>query len=324
MKKLTLLFFFIATQALAFDAVVIVLEAPLLKEPALNARVLQTLRKGEKVYVPNEIGSRDRLPAFVQTYDRVGNIAYIPSRYIKLITNDQRENKMPISLSHDPTDYRLEEPIPSTYPFDNTSFLRASVYAFFAPNASSSYAYNYFYRKQEFTSETGLKLNVTRKVSFDRWDRFYFGGTGSITTSGNTVYFEQNAKAEESRSTFKLGPLLTYDAYKTQNYRFTLGTGFTYNYQRAFIKLRGFRASEERYFSGYSMSPFTSLYAQATEVLPNIDLIAGADINFNLPYTLKTDSPASIPEIWSDAAPNDLKSEFKTQASFLLGVQYRY
>lgn len=325
MKLLSILIvFFIAAQAFAYDAVVIVLEAPLLKKPDLGSTVLQTLRKGSRVYVPREIGKTGELPEFVQTYDRVGNIAYIPSRYIKLITHDMAEYKMPISLPHDPTDYRLEEPIPSTYPFDDTSFLRAGAFASFSPNVNSSYAYNSSYHQQKFTSETGLKINVTRKVSFDRWDRFYFGVTGAINSSGNAIQFDDGSYSKESRAVIKLGPLITYDAFKTHRYRLTLGTGFTYNYHKSAVKMTAAAGSEERMFTGYSMSPFTSMTGQVTEVFPNIDLLAGADINFRLPHTQKADGPVTIPELWNTAAPDEIASGFKPQAVFVLGVQVRY
>jgi len=325
MKLLRLfLISFLIPKAFAYDAVVIVLEAPLLKEPRMSSTVLQTLRKGARVYVPNEIGQGNDLPAFVQTYDRVGNVAFIPAKYIKLITNDVSEYKTPVSLPHDPTDYRLEEPIPSTYPFDDTSFLRASIFASFAPNINSSYAYNSSYHQQNFTSEMGLKLNVTKKVSFDRWDRYYFGITTAINTSGNTIQFDNGSHSKESSALIKLGPVLTYDAYKTQRYRLTLGTGFTYNYHKRAIKMVAEQGTEERLFTGFSMSPFANMIAQVMEVFPNTDLLAGADINFNMAHTLKTSDQLTIPEIWSAEAPDQIKSSFKPQAAFLLGVQVRY
>lgn len=319
-----LLLFLLCQSAYSYDAIVIVLEAPLLKEPRLNSTVLQTFRKGARVYVPNEIGQGNDLPSFVQTYDRVGNVAYVPSKYIKLITNDITEYKTPVSLAHDPTDYRLEEPIPSTYPFDDTSFLRASLFASFAPNINSSYAYNSAYHQQSFTSEMGLKLNVTKKVSFDRWDRYYFGLTTSINTSGNTIQFDSGSHSKETSALIKAGPILTCDAYKTHRYRLTLGTGFTYNYHKRTVKMVADQGSEERLFTGFSLSPFANMIAQMTDVFPNTDLLAGADINFNMAHTLKTSDQITIPEIWNAEAPDQIKSGFKPQAAFLFGVQVRY
>jgi hypothetical protein len=325
MIKYFFLFFTFISTSFAYDAVVIVLEAPLLKEAKFSSTVLQTLRKGSRVYVPTEIGNEESLPEFVQTFDRVGNIAYIPSKYIKLISNDHREEKTPVSLAHDPTDYRLEEPISSTYPFDDTSFLRASLSLQMAPSAESSFAYNSPYNSQSFTPEAGLKLNVTRKVSFDRYDRYYFGLTGAIISSSNSINFNNGSVAKESRSVLKLGPLITYDAYKTHRFRFTLGTGFTYDYHKSAIKMVGTSgSSEERFFSGYSLSPFASMMAQMTEVFPNTDLLAGADLNMHLGYKQKSNAAIAVPELWSTEDNGEITTGFKPQAAFLLGVQVRY
>lgn len=320
---LSLMILFIS-KSFAFDAVVIVLEAPLLKAPQLSSTVLQTLRKGSRVYVPTEIGNQETLPEFIQTYDRVGNVAYIPTKYIKLVTNDHKEDKMPVSLAHDPTDYRLEEPISKTYPFDDNSFLRASVSLQVAPSAESSYAYSFPYQSQAFTPEAGVKLNVSKKVSFDRYDRFYFGLTGAILSSGNSINFSNGMTSKESRSVIKLGPLITYDAYKTQRYRLTLGTGFTYDYHKSTIKMTGKRASEERFFSGYAMSPFASMIAEMTEVFPNIDLVAGTDLNMHLGYKQKSSDAIAIPELWNTEDNGEITTGIKPQASFFMGLQVRY
>lgn len=326
MKKAFLyIFFSMTTKAFATDAIVIVLEAPLLKEPKMSALVLQTLRKGSRVFVPTELVHEGTLPDFVKTYDRVGNTAYIPSRYIKLITNDQAEYKTSISPVHDPTDYRLEEPIPSTYPFDNTSFMRAGLAMSIAPNASSAFQYGNAYHQQDFTPETGLKLNVTRKITFDKYDRYYFGFTGAILSSGNTINFDNGNRSIESRSIIKLGPHFTYDAYKTHRHRLTLGTGFTYNYLKSSIKVTDTQSnSEERIFSGFSLSPFASMLAQMTDVFPNIDFIAGADFNLNLASTQKSSDAITLPLLWGSDASDQIQSGIKPQAAFHLGVQVRY
>jgi hypothetical protein len=309
----------------AFDAIVIVLEAPLLKEPTLNSVVLQTLRKGERVYVPTEIGSGE-LPEFIQTYDRVGNVAYIPKKYIKIITNEVSENKMPISYpGSDPTDYRLEEPIPTTYPFDNSTFLRANLSFSLGNSSKTSYDYNSVYSSQEATSETGARFNLTHKVAFDKYDRYYFGLFGAVSTNNNKIAFINNNLAEENRSMLRLGPIITYDAFKSSHYRLTLGTGFTYNYLKSALKVTAANGnSEERLFTGYSLSPFANSTLQVVDIVPNLDLIGGADLNFYLPHSQTNKSEITFPDFWGTDSPNQISSGFKTQVSFFLGIQVKY
>ena len=327
MKKIVFSFLFLfAFKAFSYDAIVIVLQAPLLKEPRLNSTVLETVRQGARVYVPTEIGNLAKYPDFIQTYDRAGNVAYVPSKYIKIVTHDLSENKMPITIGHhDPTDYRLEEPIPVTYPYDNTPFLRASLGLSLGNNSKSPYDYNSVFTKQTFSSETGARLVLTHKISFDNYDRYYFGLFGSISSVRNEVYFQNGNIAEESRSLIRVGPIITFDAYKSSRYRITLGTGFTYNLHKSSIKLSdNLGQSEERLFSGYSISPFTNTLIQVVDVLPSTDLIAGADFNFFLPHNEKSVDQVTLPAVWGSDSPNQIQSGLKAQVSFFLGVQVKY
>ncbi|MBC7539614.1 MAG: hypothetical protein H7281_12395 [Bacteriovorax sp.] len=326
MKKLLFTFsFLLLSKAYSYDAIVIVLEAPLLKEAKLNSVVLQTLRKGTRVYVPTEIGNLDVLPEFIQTYDRVGNLAYVPTKYIKIVTNDLSESRMPITYpKSDPTDYRLEEPIPETYPFDNTSYLRASLALSMGNNMKSPFDYNSNFSKQMFSSESGGRLSVTHKIKFDKYDRYYFGLFGAITSSNNEIQFKNNNIAKENRSILRLGPVITFDAYKTSKYRLTLGTGFTYNYHKSTLKMSGSAGSEERLFSGYSLSPIANIMVQVMEVIPMTDFIAGTDFSLFLPYTQKSKDNVAIPELWGTESPTQIQAGLVPQVSFFLGVQVKY
>lgn len=310
-------------QAIAYDGIIIVLEAPLLRSPNLGSTVLQTIRKGGKVYIPREIGDLDTMPEFIPTFDRAGNPAFIPSRYVKVVTGRVDEREQPIRFAgHDPTDYRIEEPIPVTYPFEDRNFLRASAAFIVANNTTSSYAYNSSFNDQKFRAEMGGRLTITKKVAFDKYDRFYFGFIGLITSAKNTTKFKNESLAEESRGIIRGGPWLTYDAFKNDSYRLSIGTGFTFNYHRTTLLVDSGSESEERIFSGYSISPMTSTTFQINNVLPNTDFITGVDLSLFLPHTLKTTDEAEIPELWGEA--NQISSGLKAQASIFMGVQVKY
>lgn len=326
MKKIILvLSVLLCTKIYSYDAIVIVLEAPLLKDAKLSSTVLQTLRKGTRVYVPNEIGDLDPLPEFIQTYDRVGNMAYVPSRYIKIVTNDLNENRMPITYPlNDPTDYRLEEPIPETYPFDNTSYLRGSFALSMGNNTKAPFGYNSTFNKQTFSSETGGRITLTRKINFDKHDRYYFGFFGAITTANNKIQFKNNNEARENRSMIRLGPIITFDAFKNSHYRLTIGSGFTYNYHKSVLKMSGQAGEEERLFNGYSLSPVANTLVQVMDVLPKTDFIAGADLSFFLPHTQKSKDDIAIPELWGAESPTQLEAGLRPQVSFFLGLQVKY
>ncbi|MDO9183500.1 MAG: hypothetical protein Q7U04_13885 [Bacteriovorax sp.] len=315
MKKIILLLnFLLMTKAYSYEAIVIVLEAPLLKEAKLGSTVLQVLRKGSKVYVPNEIGNQNELPEFVQTYDRVGDIAFIPSKYIKMITHDLSENKTSITYPvNDPTDYRLEEPIPETYPFDNSPYLRASLSYSMGNNTKTTADYDASFADQNFSSEIGARFSLTRKISFDKYDRYYFGLISFISSANNKILFKNNNSVTENHLVFRLGPSISYDAYKNNDYRLTIGTGFTYNYHLTNLKVDALETSEEISFNGYSLSPLANIYLQALDVFPKTDLLLGSDLSFYLPHS----------QI-SKTASGQISSGLKSQVSFFLGLQAKY
>ena len=326
MKNIVLFFSLLfLPNAYSYDAVVIVLNAPLLKEASLHSLVLQTLRTGDHLYVPTEVGNLENLPEFIQTYDRVGNTAYIPSKYIKIITNDLSENKMPISYpGSDPTDYRLEEPIPATYPFEDNSFVRSSFAIFSGNNMKSSYDYNSTLNTQSFSSETGGRFSLSRKVEFDKYDRYYFGFLAAISFSNNTIQFKNNNEAIEDRSLLRLGPIITFDAFKNSDYRLTLGTGFTYNFHKSTLKMSGASGSDQRVFTGYSLSPIVSTLVQIIDVFPRTDIIAGVDLSLFLPHTQKTKDAITVPDLWASETPGQIHAGIAPQVSFFLGLQTKY
>lgn len=326
MKKYFLLMIILcfSKNLLAAEAIVIVLQAPLLKEAKFNSRVLQYIRKGEKVYVPNELISKDtKLPNFIPTFDRAGNVAYVSSYFIKVITNDELENQTPISYGeHDPTDYRIEEPIPSTYPFSNISYLKASFSFTMGNNIKSPYEYNKTFGQQDFTTEKGGRFLITKRVEFDKYDRFYFGALLILSSTHNYIIFSDTTNSTENRSILRFGPMLSFDAFSGRDWRITFGSGFTYNYHKTSIQFTGLNQSgEERFFTGFSLSPVLSAYVQIENIFPAFDIIAGTDFNFYQNRTLSATDVAAVPELW----PNDsIKEEMKPQATLFIGAQFKY
>ena len=315
--------FTIIEYAAAYDATVIVLEAPLLREPNINSTVVQTIRKGGRVYIPREYVVNGLVPEFVPTFDRTGNRAYIPGRFIKVILGTNAENRTPITLAgHDPTDYRLEEPIPASYPFEDRAFLRASVSFMIANSTQSPYEYNSSFNKQSYPSELGMRITLSKKVVYDQYERFYFGGIGFITSSKNTIEFKNDSLANESRGLIRLGPWLSYDSFKNDNYRLTIGTGFTFNYHRTTLFVDSGASNEQRIFSGFSISPMASTSFQITDVLPNTDFVTGLDLSLFLPHAQKDSIETEVPELWGDSS--EIRSGLKAQAAAFVGLQVKY
>ncbi len=323
MKSFFLLLLFLSFNiTYSKEAIVIVLQAPLLKAPELDSHVLQYVRKGNKIYIPDHLVKTFPLPEFIETFDRAGNTAYVPTKYIKLITNDDREKLQKINYGeHDPTDYRIEEPIPSSYPFNNYSYLKTSFALTIGNNVKSPYGYEQDVSYQKFSPETGARVLLTRRVSFDQYDRFYFGLILAISSTTNKFSFQNGDASRENRSILRAGPYISFDTFKSDRFRITLGTGFTYNYHRASIDYDlSDGSSEQRLYSAYSLSPIASCYLQVENVLPSTDLLLGTDLNFYLNRDLKTKDSATF-DVW----PSDtIKEEMKVQSNLYLGVQIKY
>jgi hypothetical protein len=318
-----LIFFLFATSLFANEAIVIVLNAPLLSEPKMESRVLQTVRKGQKIFIPREEVSEEAFPEYFTTYDRAGNLAYIPSQYVKPILKTTDEKRDPITLSSsDPTDYRLEEPIPSTYPFEDNHFVRTSISLLMANNLKSPYNYNSPFNDQDFGMEMGMRLTVTKKAQHDQYDRFYFGVIGFITSAKNKIQFKDGKNASESRDQVRAGPWVTFDAFKNEKYKLAMGTGFTFNYHRSLHVYQMQVQSEQRFFNGYSISPMGNLSFQINNIIPHTDLITGLDLNLYLPHTLTSNDKIVISDLWPEE--KTISVGFKTQASAFIGFQVKY
>jgi hypothetical protein len=327
MKKVVfLLISFFSLNAFSYDAVVIVFEAPLLKKADYRSKVIATLRKGEHLYVPNVEANLEPLPEFLSTFDKSGNDLYVPTKYIKIVYNDVREENSPIAFQgKDPTDYRIEEPIPKTYPYSDVNFLRAGVSYTIGTNMKSPYEYNSPLSEQRYSTEQGARLTLMRKLDIDQADRYYFGLFSAVNTVNNTIAFKNSVNiASENRSTIRIGPIFSYDIYKTYFMRLTMLTGFTYNYHKSTIDSRGdLEAHEQRIFSGYSFSPMAEFSFTKSEVLPVTDFIAGMNLSMYLPHSQTTSDKITIPEVWNTTA-DQINSSLKLQASMFIGFQVRY
>lgn len=323
MRKLLIIFLtFFSNFLMAKDAIVLVLQAPLLKDPRMDSHVLQYIRKGERVYIPDPIANIFPLPEFIETYDRAGNIAYVPSKYVKVITGDTKEYLTPLAYDkYDPTDYRIEEPIPTTYPFSNYAFLKAAFVLSYGTNVKSPYAYSNSISSQDYSSEKGGRFILSRRVSFDQYDRFYYGMIIGASSRRNLISFANKDAATESRSLLQIGPLLSFDVYKNFDYRLTLGTGFTYNLHKARISYTDNAGNAEaRLFSTYSISPYLTAYVQLQDFLPKTDLLFGSDVFFYLNRNLTADDPAEL-NLWPSET---IKEQAKPQANLYFGVQVKY
>lgn len=331
--------------ALAMTGTVIIHEAPIHLSDSSDTPIIELVRKGEDLTLHGKhfgttvfenttdqkgrrllyLEDEDQKRGFYEVVTSSGQSGYILKKYVKPVYKDPREFKDPMPV-HNPDiwDYRIAEPLPEGYPLYDVNRRRAIFTANMGPARHILYPYPDRIVKEESTSLKGFNLYYMGKASFDRSDRLYFGGNFTLLGSDNEISMEGERISKESTLQMGIGPVLTYDPYRSEKYALTIGGGFTANYHRYFVSQGGpLGASEERMFTGISITPKLMTSLQFKELLPYFDVIVGADALFNLPFALKSSTAVEIPEWWQGGA-DEIAYPFGTSMTFFIGVQGRY
>ncbi|GEM_PF-736362 len=344
LKFLLLLIF--STSTLALEAQVIVLEAPLLSSPSLKSRVLQRVRKGKNLFIHkqgivksswqmNYNVNSEGLPLeekyqdvdFLKTLTRAGQDAWIPKKFVKIIYNDEREAALQMNpySDYDPTDYRIEEPLEKGYPFVVQNKARATMTFGMGPASKSGFDYGSSILEENIGSRYSFVTTYSKKVSFDAYDRFYFGGILQIHGQRSVYFITNDRTSQETHGEIGIGPYITYDIYRTEDRSLTTYGAFTYNLHRYSVEqaTRG-DSFEERLFSGYSITPKFGLSYNIRNIIPEskVDLIFGSETNINLPYSLTTQSEGEISSFWNNS--NQVDFPLSATYSFYVGIQASY
>ncbi|OUR98755.1 hypothetical protein A9Q84_04910 [Halobacteriovorax marinus] len=333
-------------ETLAIDAEVIVLDAPLLSAPSYKAKVLQRVRKGKNLFIhraylpknPWEINyevDSNGLPLpkdesnneFLKTLTTAGVDAWVPKKFVKIIYNDEREDELKMNPygKYDPTDYRLEEPLPKNYPLVAKDNAKAYMSFGMGPASKAGFDYGTPLIEESIGNKYTFFTVYARKVEFDPYNRFYFGAMLQIHGQRSVYFISNDRTTQETDGEIGLGPYLSYDIYRTEDSSITGYGGFTYNLHRYTVEQSTRTgAFEERIFSGYSITPKLGAYYSFINFIPNSDLdfIIGAETNFNLAYTLKTDSPAQVSSFWNDRDQIDVP--MGGQYSLFFGISAKY
>jgi hypothetical protein len=347
------LFFIIACYLLNFNsyaakAVIISHEAPLLHQENLNSKVLQTRYRGDVVYINdrdidtspfsveynvdsdgnpiNEAKDIEDL-GFYKTLTRDGKDAYIPKRYVKVLYMDSRELMVGRKkFKHDPTDYRVEEPLPDDYPLYNTDHKKALILVGYGPSIKTGYPYRDKIIAEQYSSRYGANLIYTGAVNFDLSRRSFFGTMFQIFNQTTEFLMDDDRITRESHTELGVGPYISYDFYRTKKHCLTLGGGFSLNYHRYLIEQEGdVSGFEQRIFSGFSLSSKLSTMYIYKKFIPgtDLDLAFGLEAQFNLPHSLESSTAIEVDEFWnenSDAVAFDLSGQY----ALYFGIQSNY
>jgi hypothetical protein len=259
MKNLIVILFLIyATSTKAGEGIVVVLETPLFLKQNTNSKIMQNVRKGEKIYIhkqhfkpgPGEVdynlGKADDfgieetdsskeiygllsdsdiqltpIPlkvGFYRTSDKNGRDVFVLKKHIKLIYNDSRESQTSISPYHDKDETDYRLLEPIP---ENYPLQRSESYrAMFAIGAGPQRKINYKY--------------VSPSVSEAYKPRY--GITGTYTKkldfdNDNRLYFGGMFHLYNATSNFLLANTFTAEESKDQ---IGIGPYFSYDFHRTF------------------------------------------------------------------------------------------
>lgn len=354
MKKLFILLF-VSFEALALEAVVTVLETPMFKYKSYDAPVVQYLRKGDVIKVHPSLANdrdmdkyapdqkkleelRDRLiespeynqdpifrgkvdmtsyleDEFIPTLDRQGNTVYVLSSHIYVYFNDKRELEQKI-IANDPTDYRLEEPLPKKYPLKTPVGLRGQLLFGLSQPSYESYDYPDDIKTKGYTSPADLSLTFLKVAPGNYKDRLFIGGTLGFRYSKNEFTFEDKRVSEETGLKLGIGPTISYDAFKGEKNRVNLsGTIMVNLIDRLYISQKLNSVQDNREYVAYSVAPRINIQYHRKDIYENLDFVLGTSMEMGAATNYRAKTAGSETSWWQNIGDD----KFTTRTTFTLG-----
>lgn len=342
--KLLLLLLSFSCSLMAIEGMVTVLEAPLFKAQDTRSPIFQYARLGEILYINNkhidrtyltqyraEEGRGDQLyniddsNDFYTTSDAIGRTVYILKKHVKIIYNDLREKESSLTrTTPDETDYRLGGKLPPNYPFRDHARRKSSFFLGVQNGDNTSYPYPQNIMGETIGSRFMIQGEGSSRVDFDNMDRIYFGVRGGLQVGQNKYLLESDYTTMETNFLIKVGPFLSYDFYKVENYLLTLVGGINVNYHLLQITQDsddGYR--DRQLYDSFFLSPQVGMRWSRREIFKDMDLTLGTELSANLPYSLKTKGVKYEAKLWN--SENDqVKQKFAIKLDTYLGLSYKF
>jgi hypothetical protein len=353
MKLLITLLILISNSAQALDAVVTVLETPMLKTNSYDAKVVQYLRKGDVIKVhpslsnntsfdhlspgPEKIAQikkeltesqewqQDPLftgqetnasleDEFIPTLDRQGNTVYVIRDHLYFYHTTPKEFEQTV-LTKDPTDYRLEEPLPKKYPIYSPSGYRGQFVFGLTQPYYESYPYRSSAKAKGYSSPIDVNITLLKQTPDDKFDRFYFGFTFNIRSFSNSYLLFNGVEAKEEAIKLGVGPYICYDAYKGVENRINLYGSINFNFfNQLNISQQKDGIEEIRNYRALSLSPRLGVQYHRKQILDEVDFVLGTSVELEPATTFQSNSAANRGDWWRSRG-ND---RFKTRTTFTL------
>jgi hypothetical protein len=353
MKVICLLL--ISFSIFAKNGTVVVLEAPIFSAPSTKSKVLQYKRKGDDIYIHSQAFRQDAFRIymstnkkqlsksnekyqedfpdplfqeellrsyrdFYKTLTRSGRMGYVKKDHVFLYYEDIRELSQQLP-EDDETDYRITEPLPKDYPLESVTGIRGQLLISLGTPTDQPYPYSQKIRDTGFDFNKEFSFIWARQVSFDKSERFFFGGELNIMT-GESRYITTNIDAIESQVRVGMGPYLTYDLFRKDRHVFNIHGSLVLNFYDSKEVSQDFDTiSDEKnvtYTSIY-FSPKVGMNYQYKKILADIDFIMGLKAITHAPHTYKAQGKINT-GIWVP----EYEVGYSLEQSYYLGIQTAY
>ena len=279
-----------------FKATIIALNAPIFKTPNLNSEITSYLRKGQRIIV-KKIKDESRL--FLKTINKNGQSNFILEKHIKIEFKSAEE--FSFKRPKDSTDYRLEEPIEKDYPFFSSKLRRGSFEISLGTPLNNRYNYSKKIVEESFSNQYGLKSSYSKKIKMDKSGRTHFGGLASINYSSTQLTTYDSYRANEFQWLIEIGPIISFDAYKSETLDLTFIFAIPIDYLRKTVIISDKTISQnKRLFSGFSLSSQLINRLTIKNFFRDLNAYVSSQLTIHPPSTYKSSSkPNTFSSLWS-------------------------
>lgn len=363
MKKYLFFLILFTNKIWALEAVVTVLETPMLKHPSYEAPVVQYLRKGDVIKIHPSLNNTEAYdhmaPApkkfqkikeelsnspewkedplftgneksvnpntdFIPTRDRQGNRVYVIRDHLYIYYANKKELEQSV-ISKDPTDYRLQEPLPKKYPLFSPTGYRGQFLVGVTQPYYESYPYLDSVKTKGYMSPVDINITLLRQTPDDKQDRFYFGGTLNVRIFSNSYSFYDQREAKEQGLKIGIGPYITYDAFKGVKDRVNLYGSINVNlFNQLTITQNNGNLSDQRTYRAISIAPRLGVQYHRKQIFEDIDFVLGTAMEIEPATTFRSQNAASQVSWWRRGGSDKFKTRTTFSLAGYLGIQSAY
>lgn len=317
--SILLLLFFFLPHGYAGVGVIITRTSPIFKKPNINSPILQTKKKGEEIYIHGNHFKKDRYKDYFEktniyfnedlekektdesdesiystefylTTDDYGNDGFIPKRYVKLVYNDEREQKKKIKpFKHDPTGINRENLKNENYPYIIRNKFKGGLDVGLLSSPRESYSYTHPIQESDETLNLDTTVYYGFSPPFEWATGLYIGGGVNFNYHKNSVVLTNNNFAEETRIKIAIGPFLSYNLIQNKQYGLHI---FMAPYVNLFnqVSVEIFSLNHERekkYFSTINLSTRFGFGITRFNFLGTASAVAKFFVEIFPPYSLE-------------------------------------